>query len=259
MANQKANPATLTRLAAAGYFRRAAGMSTMRMRGALVLLLGVSVLAPPRGAWAGPVKGTVSLPNDLRSGRRFLGYWRFENGIVPVLPAPSRGDTVVVLSGPKGQAPAARTVTVEISGLQPIPATVVVGEGSVVELKNSDKVPHDLSIPDMSTLMPIERLAPGAIRRQKFLTAGGYAIRCAEYPHMVISVVVVSSPFFAVADDKGAFKLPEPPDGKASLKVWSQGGWVHEEEIDVGARSGDLRIRVNGKAAARPGATAGAE
>ena len=59
---------------------------------------------------------------------------------------------------------------------------MVVGEGSVVELKNSDRVPHDLSIPEMATLMPLERLAPGALRRQKLLAAGGYAIRDAEYP-----------------------------------------------------------------------------
>ena len=44
-------------------------------------------------------------------------------------------------------------------------------------------------------------------------------------------------------DDKGGFKLPDAPDGKATLKVWSQGRWVHEQEIDVG-KSDDLRIKV---------------
>jgi hypothetical protein len=196
-----------------------------------------------RPADAAPVRGTVTLPQDLKSARRFRGYWRVENGVVPIAPAPARADTVVVLSGVKAAAPPARTVTVDIAGLAPVPSTVVVGEGSVVELKNSDRVPHDLSIPTMANVMPLERLAPGALRRQKLLAAGGYAIRDAEFPHLVVSVIVVNSPFFATVDDKGAFKLPDAPEGKATLKVWSHGKWVHEQEIDVG-KSDDLRIKV---------------
>jgi hypothetical protein len=82
------------------------------------------------------------------------------------------------------------------------------------------------------------------LRRQKFSTAGGYTIRDAEYPHLSISVLVVSSPFHAVVDDKGGFRLPDAPDGKATLKVWSQGRWVHQQDIDVGAKSGDLSVAV---------------
>ena len=142
---------------------------------------------------------------------------------------------MVVLSGVKAAAPPARTVTVDIARLAgPSRRRWWSGEGSVVELKNSDRVPHDLAIPEMANLMPLERLAPGALRRQKLLAAGGYAIRDAEFPHLVISVIVVNSPFFATVDDKGAFKLPDAPEGKATLKVWSHGRWVHEQEIDVG-------------------------
>jgi hypothetical protein len=220
----------------------------MRSSGVVLLLLAACGALGARAALAAPVRGTVTLPADLRTGRKLPGYWRLENGIVPAVAAPPRGDTVVVLSGVKGEAPPARTVSIEISGFAPIPSTVVVGEGSVIELRNSDRVPHDLSLPELSSLMPIERLAPGGIRRQKFLAAGGYAIRCAEYPHMVASVVVVSSPFFAVLDDKGAFKLPDAPDGRATLKIWSNGRWVHQEDVEVGPKSGDLRIKVTGKA-----------
>ena len=214
----------------------------------LVAVLGMGLTLP---AVAAPVRGTVSLPGDLKSPRRHRGYWRLENGIVPVGGTGSRADTVVVLTGVKGQAPPPRTVTVDISGLAAAPPLVVVGEGSVVELKNSDRVPHDLAIPDMPSLMPVERLAPGALRRQKFLASGGYAIRDGEYPHLVISVVVVGSPHFAMPDDKGAFKMPDAPDGKATLKVWSAGRWVHEQEVEVGPKSDDLRIKVVERGAAQ--------
>jgi hypothetical protein len=91
--------------------------------------------------------------------------------------------------------------------------------------------------------MPLERLPAGGVRRQRFGTAGGYVVRCAEHPHMVISVVVVGSPMFAVVDDKGNFRLPEVDTaGKLKLKVWSQGKWVHEQEVD--GRNGELKIEV---------------
>jgi hypothetical protein len=226
---------------------------TVNMRGfplpVCVVIVGVvSGLAVVREARAAPVRGTIQLPGELKTGRRLRGYWRFENGIVPIAPAANRSETVVVLSGVKGQSPAARTVTVDINGYQALPWTVVVGEGSVVEFKNSDRVPHDLSLPDLPTLMPLERLAPGALRRQRFLTAGGYAVRDSEHPHLVISVLVVGGPYYDLADERGGFRIADAPDGKATLKVWSGGRWVHEQEIEVGPKSDGLQIRVAGGA-----------
>jgi hypothetical protein len=201
-------------------------------------------------AWAAPVRGTVALPDELKSPRRHQGYWRVESGIPGAQQAGSKGDTVVVLTGVKGTPPPARTITIEISGFQTMnvglgtpQATWVVGENSVVEFKNSDRVAHDLAVPDMPELMPIERLVPGQIRRQRFATAGGYTVKCAEYPHIAASIVVMGSPFFAVTDDKGGFKIADVPDGKATLKVWSHGRWVHEEAVEVGPKTADLRIK----------------
>jgi len=207
---------------------------------ALVLLsLGLGPVAV-----AGNVKGTVRLPEALRAGRQHQGYWRLENGNVPVRSAPSKSQSVVVLDGISGtHPPPAKTVTVEISGLDAQPRVVVIGPGSVVEFKNVGKVTHELSTPANTTLMPIERLNPGTFRHQKFGAPGGYVVRCSQYPHLAISVLVVESPFFAMPDEKGAFSIPGAPDTKAKLKVWSQGRWVHEQDIDASSKQ-DLTIRV---------------
>lgn len=194
-------------------------------------------------ALAGPVKGKVTLSAEQKSGRRFRGYWRVENGVVPVQPASSPGDTVVVLQGFKGQMPPPKTVTIEIANLAPNPPLVVIGEGSVIEFKNSDKVPHDLSAVEQPSLMPLERLLPDKVRRQRFAEAGAYLIRCAEYPHIAISVVVVNTPFVVATDDKGNFKLPDVPDGKGTLRVWSRGRWVHEEPIEVAGKPLDVQVK----------------
>ena len=115
-------PAALTRSRPAGYFRPADGSSSWtKVRSSLVMLLSVTVaLVAAQVAWsrpadAAPVRGTVTLPQDLKSARRFRGYWRVENGVVPIAPATARADTVVVLSGVKAAAPPARTVTVDVA------------------------------------------------------------------------------------------------------------------------------------------------
>lgn len=203
-----------------------------------------AVLCASAVVYAAPVKGTVSLPAAMKSARRHVGYWRLENGNVPIAPAAYRGDTVVVLEGLKGPAPSPKTVTVEISGMQVSTPVVVLGPGSVVEIKNNDKVSHDLGIPDSPKVMPVERLAAGNVRRTRFSEPGGYFVRCGEYPHIAVSVIIVSSPSFAVVEEKGGFKIPEAAEGKGTLRVWSHGRWVHSEPIEVTARPADLQVKV---------------
>jgi hypothetical protein len=205
-----------------------------------------AALCAPAALYAAPVKGVVMLPNGLKPGRRHLGYWRVENGNVPIQAPAARSDTVVVLEGLKGAAPPAKTITVEISGLQVSTPVVVVGPGSVIELKNNDKVPHDLGIPEAPGIMAVERLGPGQVRRPHFNEPGGYLIRCAEYPHIAVSVIVVNGPQFAQADDKGNFKIADVPDGKGTLKVWAHGRWVHDEPIEIAGKPVDLQVHVTG-------------
>jgi len=203
-------------------------------------LAGVSALAA-----TGTVKGIVKLPEGARSTRLFQGYWRLENGNVPVQTVGgAKAETVVVLENLKGaHAPPARTVTVEIGGLDARPRLVIMGPGSVVEIKNTGKLTHELSTPESTDVMPIERLGPGSTRHVKFNTVGGFVIRDAEYPHIMISVIVVDSPYYSTLDEKGAFSVGNVPDGKARLRVWTRGAWATEQEVETSKKE-DLNIKV---------------
>jgi plastocyanin len=174
------------------------------------------------------LKGSVHNLESVNSGRHLSGYWRLENGIVPTSGGNKEGG-VAVLDGTNGQhPPSARTVTVQLAGLDANPRVVVLGPGSVVEFQNDDKVTHELSTPADTSLVPLERLSPGARRHAKFDRPGAYVVRCAEYPHLVISI-------------------PFAPEGKAKLKIWAGGRWVYEGAIEVGAK--ELRIDLSpGKA-----------
>ncbi|HVV48481.1 MAG TPA: hypothetical protein VHO06_02380 [Polyangia bacterium] len=214
---------------------------------ALAVTLALGLGAP---AAAGTLKGTVKMPVASRSTRLYQGYWRLENGNVPVSnTGGAKMETVVVLDKVNGaHPPPARTVTVEMGGLDAHPRMVVSGPGSVVEIKNTGKVRLDLSTPETPSVMPLEQLPPGATRRVKFDAPGGYAIHDAEYPHILISVIIVDSPFFSTIDEKGSFSIAGAPDGKAHLKVWTRGRWAAEQEVDTGSKD-ELVVNV-----AAPGA-----
>lgn len=205
-------------------------------------VLSVSLWAAP--AHAESVKGRVTLSETLENGRRFPGYWRVENGAVPIAALPNPDPPVVVMSDVKGPTPEAKTFSVDIAGFTVNKPTLIVGLSSVVEIRNGDKVPHDLSIPGQEALMPLERLAPGTLRRQKFPVAGAYEIRSAQFPHLSIAVIVIDNPFAAACDAKGNFKLPDMPEGKATLKVWAHGQVVHEQTVDVQNSMKALQIDV---------------
>jgi hypothetical protein len=196
-------------------------------------------------ASAGTLKGSVKLPESSRSSRLYQGYWRLENGNVPVQNSGgAKLETAVVLQNVNGaHPPPARTVTVEIGGLDAHPRMVITGPGSVIEIKNTGKVRLDLSTPETPSVMPLEQLPPGATRRAKFDAIGGYAIHDSEYPHIMISVIIVDSPFFATADEKGSFSIAGVPDGKVHLKVWARGRWAAEEEVEAGSKE-ELIVKV---------------
>jgi hypothetical protein len=196
-------------------------------------------------AAAGTVKGTVKLPDSERSPRLYQGYWRIENGNVPVQNSGgAKLETAVVLENVNGaHPPPARTVTVEIGGLDARPRLVIVGPGSVIEIKNTGRVRLDLSTPETPSVMPPAQLPGGETRRQRFDSVGGFAIRDADYPHLMISVLVVDSPYYATIDEKGSFSIPGVPDGKANLKVWTHGKWAAQEEIDTASKQ-DLTVKV---------------
>lgn len=211
------------------------------------------LLAVGSGARAGTVKGTVKLPESGRSTRLYQGYWRLENGNVPVQTAGgAKLETAVVLENVNGaHPPPARTVTVEIGGLDARPRLVVVGPGSVIEIKNTGKVRLNLSTPATPSVMPPELLPAGGTRRAKFDSVGGFAIRDVDYPHLMISVLVVDSPFYATVDEKGGFSIAGVPDGKANLKVWTRGKWAAQQEVDTGAKE-ELTVKVGASGEKEP-------
>ena len=106
------------------------------------------------------------------------------------------------------------------------------GPGDRVRVKNSDPILHNthgrvhastaagrqnvfnLALPTKDQMVDItKRLAkPGVVR-----------LLCDAHPHMSAWMIVHDSPYFAVTDDRGAFRIDGVPPGTYKVTLWHEG------------------------------------
>ena len=98
--------------------------------------------------------------------------------------------------------------------------------GERARVKNSDPILHNthgfmgkptvfnLALPNKDQMIDITRrlTKPGVIR-----------VLCDAHPHMFAWVVVHDSPYVAVTDDRGAFKIDSIPPGTYKVTMWHEG------------------------------------
>jgi plastocyanin len=93
--------------------------------------------------------------------------------------------------------------------------------GTTVDFQNSDKVNHNVFSPDNEGYN-LGTWPKGESRSYTFKKAGVYAQLCSIHPEMEAFVIVLSNPYFAVADKDGKFTINDVPDGHYSLKVFAK-------------------------------------
>ncbi len=208
------------------------------------VLLAVALM--PGWVAAAPVKGTLVFPESMRQPRdETQGYWRLENGVVPVA-TPARSvfaETLVVLESSAAATPGGASATVEMVGLDFTPRVLPVALGTTVEFKNSDKHLHVLWSPENTSFFKQEPSPPGSSRKVRFFAPGAVIIRCSEFPHMLGAVIVMAQPLYARPDSGGTFTLTAP-DGRYMMRVFSRGRWVHQQPVEVGAQMAELKVKI---------------
>ncbi len=104
-----------------------------------------------------------------------------------------------------------------------VPRLLVAQAGQLVEFHNGEDVPHTVRVVERandSTLFNVATLM-GEPYAHTFERIGGYAVTCDIHPGMVGLVLIVSTPYVAVAEDNGDFSLSDVPPGSYTLRVWS--------------------------------------
>jgi len=83
----------------------------------------------------------------------------------------------------------------------------------------------------------------GEQRSFKFTTEGAVPLLCNVHPDMAGYIIVSPTPYFAVTDKTGAFKIENVPNGSYKLTAWNEGGKVHTHSVSVTV-SGDANADI---------------
>lgn len=154
------------------------------------------------------------------------------------------GQSVVyvdTISGKTFPAPTQRPV-IDQKGLVFQPHVSAAQIGTTVDFLNSDSVAHNVfwtSIGGNKKLNHNMGTWPKGERKSfKFDTPGAVPILCNVHPEMSAYLVVVPTPYFAVSDQTGTYKIENVPDGNYTVIAWHEGAKNQSKLVSV---SGDAK------------------
>ena len=136
-----------------------------------------------------------------------------------------QANAVVWLESPNTTpSPEAKRPVLDQRNLTFFPHVLAVRVGAWVDFPNNDRVFHnvfsfrdgkkfDLGLYPVGVQKPVQFDKPGLSR-----------IFCNIHPNMAAYVVAVDSPYFSVADERGAFAIPLVPAGTFTYHAWRAGG-----------------------------------
>ena len=140
-----------------------------------------------------------------------------------------KGSSVVYLEAIPGKTfpPPAKNPVVDQKSLLFQPHVVAVQAGSTVEFLNSDKVQHNIFWPSSSGNKKMGHnlgtWPSGEKRSFKFDAPGVVPLLCNVHPEMSGFVVVTPTPYFAVTDADGSYKIADVPNGSYTVTAWHEG------------------------------------
>jgi plastocyanin len=155
------------------------------------------------------------------------------------------GESVVYVDTVQGKtfpAPSEHPV-IDQKGLLFQPHITVVQAGTTVEFLNSDKVAHNVFWPSLmqgTKKLPGKNLGTwpqGEKRSFKFDQPGVAALLCNVHPEMAGYVVVSPTPYHAVTDKSGSYKIENVPDGQYNVVAWHEGAKSQSKAVAVAGDS----------------------
>jgi len=157
------------------------------------------------------------------------------------------GESVVWVEAPAGKtfpAPSQKLV-MDQKGLMFVPHIVAVQQGATVEFLNSDSVAHNvfwISISGNKKLgHNLGTWPKGQKQSFKFDNPGVVPLLCNVHPEMAGYVIVSPTPYFAVTDKSGEYKIENVPDGAYTVTAWHEGAKNHSAPAAV---SGETKVDI---------------
>jgi plastocyanin len=129
-------------------------------------------------------------------------------------------DAPPAAAAPRADAP---RVVLDQRNLTFIPHVLVVRVGTTVDFPNNDRVFHNVFSFRDGKRFDLGMYPVGTMRRVLFDQPGLSRIFCNIHPNMAAYVLTVNTPYFARADDTGAFTIAGVPPGTYTYHAWRPG------------------------------------
>lgn len=134
-------------------------------------------------------------------------------------------NAVVWLDAPNAPSPSqSPKIVLDQRNLNFSPHVLVVRVGTVVDFPNNDRVFHNVFSFRDGKRFDLGMYPVGTVRRVTFDRPGLSRVFCNIHPNMAAYVMAVDTPYFAAADEAGAFTIAAVAPGTYTYHAWRPGG-----------------------------------
>lgn len=183
--------------------------------------------SPPESASAGEAESIGPASTSGTTGTHVTGR----------APVTETGAAAIVILEPRHSAPLPEPTTVpSMDQLFRVftPSVLFVRTGHRAQFLNSDEELHNINVKNGETREQAFNVAlpPGINYVHTFEQSGVYNVSCDAHPGMSAQIIATSSPYVALADDKGHFEIPHVVQGTYAVVVYA-GAEPIEKTVEV--------------------------
>ena len=156
-------------------------------------------------------------------------------GTVKVARARDHRDAVVYIDRIAGKQfpPSENPVVLDQVNLVFLPHVLPVLVGTTVAFPNNDTVRHNVFSPSPAKRFNLGTNAQKVTKNVLFDKPGVVALLCNVHAEMSAYVIVTETPYFAVTNPAGEYKIASVPAGSYVLKAWHESSKPKEQKIEV--------------------------
>lgn len=130
-----------------------------------------------------------------------------------------------------------------------IPHVMVILKGTAVDFLNSDSVGHNVYWPSIGGNKKLAHNLgtwPQGVKKSfTFDDVGAVPLLCNVHPEMSAYIIVTPTPYYAVTDAQGEYTIKDVPNGKYTLKTWSEQGKPAEQAVEVSGAQATANLTVH--------------
>ena len=144
-------------------------------------------------------------------------------------------DVVVYIEKIEGKtfSPPQQPAIMDQKDLTFVPHVLPVMVGTAVNFPNSDITRHSVFSPSQSKKFDFGTYSQGSVKSIIFDKPGKVSLLCHVHPEMSAFIFVVETPYFAITNENGNYKISNVPAGKYKLSVWHEWALPKTQQIIV--------------------------